>query len=164
MEIWCRRRRAPLAQIVVLAVLMFGLLAFNAFAASAASTDTTGETTVPFQVSSPYLSRCGGLATCMLPWVVSMTPTATSGGESGMVVFEAREPLPTGAYCESAWVHWLNLETGARGSVLLEPGALYSCERRSAAVRTGDGQVVAVATLNSPWPVLHPAGGTFVVP
>ena len=26
------------------------------------------------------------------------------------------------------------------------------------------GNVVAAATLNSPWPVLHPAGGTFVVP
>ena len=165
METLSRRGRTLFTRAVAVLMSAIGFLTVSAAAASAAPADpSTSETTVAFQVSSPYLSRCGGLATCMLPWVVAMAPTATSGGKSGVVVFEARESLPTGAYCDSVWVHWLNVSTGARGSVLLEPVTAYTCERRSAVVSTGTGQVAAVATLNSPWPALHPAGGTFLVP
>ncbi|MFC9789563.1 hypothetical protein [Rhodococcus sp. NPDC127528] len=140
-----------------------------------ATADPSSVTTTEFQVPVRYVAGCGSnIFPCYsLPPLTTVTPTATTGAP-GEMIFATRPATQTWSgtsSCPDVSVHWLNLTTGAAGTVLLRPvppdrGRAYTpedwCRYTPAAAVTGSGTVAASADIGAPAPseyqILHTPG------
>ncbi|MFC9789562.1 hypothetical protein [Rhodococcus sp. NPDC127528] len=135
-----------------------------------ATADPSPATTTEFQVPVRFVWWCTlAVYPCMTLQPATITPSATTG-TPGEVTFAATPPN-----CRDVTVNWLNLTTGAAGTVLLRPVPPdYSrpyvpgawCHYTPATAVTGSGTIAATADLApaESQAVLTPGMGTFQVP